>query len=99
MTNTSTLKRVERACVEIHRSGKGVTFTGVAAATGLGRSALYRDPTIRQVIAEHRLRAASNGTITGLTDEIATLRTAVDALAERVRRQEEKLRRLEPRKH
>lgn len=95
MTTTSTLKRVERACVEIHRSGKDVTFIAVAAATGLGRTTLYRDPTIRAVIEEHRRGAAASGTFTGLTDEIATLKTAVDALAERVRHQEEKLRRLD----
>jgi ligand-binding SRPBCC domain-containing protein len=48
-----------------------VTFTAVAARTGLGRSTLYRDPTIRAVIEEHRHRTATSGTVTGLTDEIA----------------------------
>ena len=95
MTNTSTLNRVERACAQLHRDGHEVTFTAVAAATGLGRSTLYRDPTIREVIAEHRLRTASGGTITSLTDEIATLRATVNALAERVRHHEEQLRRLD----
>ena len=98
MTNTSTLNRVERACVEIHRDGKDVTFTAVAARTGLGRTTLYRDPTIRAVIEEHRHRTATSGTLTGLTDEIATLRAVIDTLAERVRKHEEQLRRLEPRK-
>ena len=98
MTNTSTLNRVERACVELHRDGHDVTFTAVAARTGLGRSTLYRDPTIRAVIAEHRQRTATGGTVAGLTDEIATLRTTLDVLAERVRRHDEQLRRLDPRK-
>lgn len=98
MTNTSTLNLVERACAELHRDGKDVTFTAVAARTGLGRTTLYRDPTIRAVIEEHRHRTATGGTLTGLTDEIATLRATVDALAERVRRHEEQLRRLGPRK-
>lgn len=98
MTNVSTLSRVERACDELHHDGKDVTFTAVAARTGLGRSTLYRDPTIRAFIEEHRHRTTTSGTFAGLTDEIATLRAALDALATRVRRHEEQLRRLEPRK-
>jgi hypothetical protein len=98
MTNTSTLNRVERACAQLHHEGQPVTFTAVATRTGLGRSTLYRDPTIRAVIEEHRRRTATVGTLTGLTDEIATLRTALDALATRVRRHEEQLRRLTARK-
>jgi hypothetical protein len=94
MTNTSTLNRVERACAQLHRDGQAVTFTAVAARTGLGRTTLYRDPTIRAVIDEHRHRASTSGTVAGLTDDIATLRAAVDALATRVRRHEEQLRRL-----
>jgi hypothetical protein len=99
MTDTSTLNRVERACAQLHQDGQPVTFTAVAARTGLGRSTLYRDPTIRAVIEEHRHRTATSGTVTGLTDEIATLRTALDALADKVRRHDEQLRRLRTRKH
>ena len=98
MTNTSTLNRVERACIELHHDGQNVTFTAVPARTGLGRTTLYRDATIRAVIEEHRHRTATSGTFAGLTDEIATLRAALDALATRVRRHEEQLRRLQPRK-
>ena len=50
MTDTNTLNRVERACAQLHHDGHTVTFTAVAARTGLGRSTLYRDPTIRAVI-------------------------------------------------
>ena len=82
MTSTNTLNHVERACAELRHDGQAVTFTAVAAHTGLGRTTLYRDPTIRAVIEEHRHRAAASGTLTGLTDEIATLRTAVEALAD-----------------
>ncbi len=95
MTNTSTLNRVERACADLRRDGHDVTFTAVAAATGLGRTTLYRDPTIRAAIEEHRRRTVTGGTLAGLTEEIATLRATVDALAARVRRHEEQLRRLE----
>ncbi len=95
MTNTTTLNRVERACAELRRDGHDVTFTAVAAATGLGRTTLYRDPTIRAAIEEHRRRTLTGGTLAGLTEEIATLQATVDALAERARRHEERLRRLE----
>jgi hypothetical protein len=94
MTSANTLNRVERACAQLRHEGKKVTFTAVAAATGLGRTTLYRDPTLRAVIDQHRHRAATSGTLTGLTDEIATLRTAVEAIAGRVRKHEEQLRRL-----
>ncbi|MFZ2177039.1 MAG: DUF6262 family protein [Rhodococcus sp. (in: high G+C Gram-positive bacteria)] len=95
MTNTDTLNRVERACIALGHDGKDVTFTAVAARTGLGRTTLYRDPTIRAVIEEHRHSSTRSGTVVGLTDEIATLRTVVDELAARVRRHEEQLRRLQ----
>ena len=94
MTTPSVLNDVERACVQLRRDGAPVTFTAVAAATGIARSTLYRNPAFRALINEHRHRDATNGTLTGLTDEIATLRTVVDELAARVRRHEEQLRRL-----
>jgi hypothetical protein len=99
VTTTNILNRVERACATLRHDGKKVTFTAVAAATGLGRTTLYRDPTLRAVIDQHRHQAAASGTLTGLTDEIATLRTAVEAIADRVRRHEEQLRRLADHKH
>lgn len=98
MTTASTLNRVERACTELHRDGQPVTFTAVAARTGLGRTTLYRNPALRAVIDEHRHRAATSGTLTSLTDEITTIRTALDTLATRVRRHEEQLRQLQHRK-
>jgi hypothetical protein len=94
MTSTTTLNRVERACAQLHRDGQPVTFTAVAAATGLGRTTLYRSSALRAVIDQHRHRANTSGTLTGLTDEIATLRTALEAIADRVRHHEEQLRRL-----
>ena len=56
MTSTSILNRVERACAQLHHDRHPVTFTAVAARTGLGRTTLYRDPTLRAVIEEHRRR-------------------------------------------
>jgi hypothetical protein len=98
MTSASTLNRVERACAELHHDDQPVTFTAVAARTSLGHTTLYRNPTLRAVVEENRHRATTSGTVFGLTDEIATLRTAVDALATRVRLHEEQLRRLTARK-
>jgi hypothetical protein len=72
---TSTLNRVERACAQLHHDGHPVTFAALAARAGLGRTTLYRDPTLRAVIEEHRHRATTSGTLTALTDEITTLRT------------------------
>ncbi|MGH3939005.1 MAG: DUF6262 family protein [Pseudonocardiaceae bacterium] len=95
MTNASTLNRVERACAQLHQASQPVTFTAVATHTGLGRTTLYRDPTLRAVIDQHRHRSTTSGTFAVLTDEIATLHTALDALAARVRRHEEQLRRLQ----
>jgi hypothetical protein len=97
MTNTSALNSVERACAELLRNGEAVTFTAVSAYTGLGRTTLYRDAMLRGVIEENRHRAAASGTLTGLTDEIATLRAALDTLATSVRRHEEQLRKLSSR--
>ena len=98
MTTTHTLNRVERACAQLRHDGQTITFTAVAAHTGLGRTTLYRNPDLRAVIEEHRHRSITSGTLAGLTDEIATLHTTLDALATRVRRHEEQLRRLESRK-
>jgi len=94
MTTATARTRVERACAQLARDRKPVTFTAVADLTGLSRSTLYRDPTLRGVIETNRHQAATGGDIAALTDEIATLRTALEALAEKVRRHEEQIRRL-----
>jgi AcrR family transcriptional regulator len=99
MTTASTLQRVERACADLHHAGHAVTFTAVAARTGLSRTTLYRNPSLRAVVDQHRHRSTASGTLTSLTDELATLRTALDALATRVRHHEEQLRRLRSQQH
>src|ERR1019366_1081420 len=79
--------RAEQACTQLAASGQPVTFTAVATRAGIGRATLYRDPGLRAVIEEHRHRAASASTLTGLAAAIA-------AVAARVRHHEEQLRRL-----
>lgn len=93
MTETETLRIVERACADLARDGHPITFTQVAAATGLARSTLYRNAALRAVIEHHQQN--NDGPLTPLTDQLATLRVAVDTLAERVRSHEEQLRRLQ----
>lgn len=84
--------RVERACGELGEAGQPVTFTAVAVRAGVGRATLYRDPTLRALVEEHRSHARQALTLTGLATEIAQLRTSVEAVADRVRRHEEVLR-------
>jgi len=93
----SALVRVERACAQLLQAGKQVTFLAVADLAGVGRATLYRDPDLRALIDEHRIRQADARTLTGLAHEIAHLRTALEAVASKVRRHEEQLRRLERR--
>ena len=95
MTSPDTLARVEHACAALRRDAKPVTFTSVAAEASISRTSLYRDPSLRAVVDEHRNAADDPRTLTGLTREVGHLRTAVEALAERVRHHEEQLRRLE----
>ena len=90
---TSALNRVERACTDLARDGRPVTFAAVATRTGMARSTLYRNQALRALIDHHR-RGQTDGTITALADEIATLRTAVETLAEKVRNHDTQIRHL-----
>ncbi len=94
MSSASSLAAVDRACARLRHDAKPVTFTAVAALTGLGRTTLYRNPALRAVIDDHRRRTADSGTLAGITDELTLLRTALDALADRVRRHEEQIRKI-----
>jgi uncharacterized coiled-coil protein SlyX len=98
MNDQDALTRVERACADLTKAEQQVTFTAISDITGLSRATLYRNPELRAVIAEHRTRAAQASTLGGLSSEIAHLRTALEAIAAKVRRQEERLRRLERRR-
>lgn len=103
MTKLETLSRVERACAELARETARISFAAVAERAGVSRQSLYRDEALRRVVEEHRANSRDPHTLSGLAAEVGHLRTAVEALAERVRRHEEQLRRLEapsrPRRH
>ena len=91
---TQAVQHVEQACDRLTASDQPVTFTAVADESGLSRATLYRNPTLRAIIDEHRARQRDARTLTGLTAEVAHLRTAVEALAASVKRHEEQIRRL-----
>lgn len=95
--NAARLAQVEQALAEINNNGAAVTFTAVASLTGISRTTLYRDPEIVALVSEHRARAGEARTLSGLTADIAHLRTGIEAIAERIRHHEERLRRLERR--
>lgn len=94
MTAPDALARVEGACAQLHKAGQPVTFTSVATQAAISRTSLYGDPALRAVIEEHRHRSRDPRSLSGVLAELAHLRDAVRALAERVRRHEEQLRRL-----
>ena len=95
MTAPETLAKIEQTCADLLQEGEPVTFTTVASAAGISRTTLYRDPTLAMVVEEQRTHRHAPRTMSGLVSEIGQLRIAVEALAERVRRHEEQLRRLE----
>ena len=92
MTNT-TLNQIERACADLARNGHPITIAAVAEHAGISRSTIYRNPTLRAIIEPHP-QAAPDGSITAITDELATLRQAVQTLADTVRHHDAQLRRL-----
>lgn len=92
--NEERLARVERACIALAEAGEPVTFITVAERSGVPRVSLYRNLNLRALVEEHRARAREAHTLTGLATDVANLRLALEALAERVRHHEELLRRL-----
>lgn len=94
---TTNLEAVEAACARLADNGDPITFTAVADHAGISRTTLYRNPQLRAVIEQQRHRSHDPQTLTGLAAEIAHLRTGLEALADRTRNQEERLRHLEGR--
>jgi hypothetical protein len=61
----------------------------------VSRTTRYRRADLRAVVDGHRARGRDATTLTGLIVQIDQLRRSLEALAARVRRHEEQLRRLE----
>ncbi len=89
------LARVEAACAELAAAGQPVTFAEVAARARISRTTLYRRADLRAVIDEHRARGRDATTLSGLAVQIDQLRRSLEAVAAKVRRHEETIRRLE----
>jgi hypothetical protein len=89
------LSRVEAACAELAAAGQPITFGQVAASASVSRTSLYRRHDLRAVVDEHRARGREATTLSGLAVQIDQLRRSLEAVAARVRRHEEQLRRLE----
>jgi hypothetical protein len=87
------VRRVEKACQKLVASGSAVTFTAVAGSAGIGRATLYRRPELRAIVDEHRSRAREAHTLSGLAVEVDQLRASLEAVAAKVRRHDEVLRR------
>lgn len=94
---TDNVDLVEAACTELAHQGEPITFTVIADLTGISRTTLYRNPQLRAIVEEHRSHVYDRRTLTGLSAEIGHLRTALEAIADRVRQHEERLRRIEAR--
>jgi len=86
---------VEAACAQLAAAGQPVTFAEVAARAQISRTTLYRRADLRAVIEEHRARGRDATTLSGLAVQIDQLRRSLEAVAAKVRRHEETLRRLE----
>jgi len=89
------LTRIETACAELAAAGQPVTFREVAARARISRTTLYRRADLRAVIEEHRARGRDATTLSGLAVQIDQLRRSLEAVAAKVRRHEETIRRLE----
>jgi hypothetical protein len=90
--------RVETALAHLVAADRPITFTAVAEEAGVARATLYRNPALRALVDEYRAHQLDARTLSGLSAEITYLRTALEAVAVRVRAHEERLRRLEHRR-
>lgn len=91
---TTRAERIRAACEQLLAAGQDVTFTAVAQASGLSRATCYRDRDLRAVIDTYRARDGELLTLTSLADRVDQLTTSLEAVAAKVRRQEEELRAL-----
>jgi AcrR family transcriptional regulator len=86
--------RVRDACDHLVRAGQTITFDAVADAVGVSRATLYRRRELREIVERYRDPEGQQLTVTRLADQIDQLRDSLEAVADRVRRHEEELRRL-----
>jgi hypothetical protein len=94
--SSTRIQAVEQACAQLAAAGEPVTFVTVASRSGIPRVTLYRNQALRAIVEEHRARAHDATTLTGLAGQLASQQLALQALAAKVRRHEELLRKLGP---
>ena len=87
------LKAVRTACAELLRAGERVTFPKVAQRTGISRATLYRQRQLRELIDQHRHPTSETLTLSALAAQVDQLQQTLEALAAKVRRHDEQLRR------
>jgi hypothetical protein len=86
----------EQACTELAAHGEPVTFVTVSRRSGIPRVTLYRNPALRALVEEHRARTREATTLTGLAAQLANQQLTLQALADKIRRHDELLRKLGP---
>ena len=86
--------RVEAACAQMVDAGAPVTFTAIAARTGIAKATLYRRPELRAIVEERRIDSREAHTLSGLVVEIDHLRQGLEAVAAKVRHHEAEIRKL-----
>ena len=83
-----TLRKASDAIAHLDSSGQPVNFSAVAAAAGVSRTSLYRDPAIRDLISRIRsapsrsaaTRAAQRATAESLRTRLDTARAEITRL-------------------
>jgi ACT domain-containing protein len=86
--------RVRAACEILAAASADITFAAVATESGISRATCYRHRELRTIIDRYRSRHGDMLTLTGLADRVDNLTQALDAIAAKVRRQEEEIRAL-----
>jgi hypothetical protein len=92
---SSQLTRVEAVCAELITAGQPVTFKEVADRAQVSRTTLYRRDDLRALVDEHRARGRDATPLSALAAQVSRLHRSLEAVAAKVRRHEEMLRRLE----
>ena len=90
----STRERAKAAPEQLLAAGSDVTFTAVADTSGISRATCYRRRELREIIDRYRSHHGELLTITSLATRLDNLTQALDAVAAKVRRQEEEIRSL-----
>jgi hypothetical protein len=85
---------MESACNQLVERGETVTFAAVATHPGVAKATLYRRPELRAIVEDHRLGDREAHSLSGIVVEIDLLRGGLEAVAAKVRRNEEELRSL-----